>query len=83
MPILFPGKTDPCEIHYPLLTSTIKKHVENGGACYIPFDSVERQVILMDTKILKIHLFMAQKNPIATSREKTVQRYQNLINTKS
>lgn len=62
MPILFPGKTDPWEIQYPLLTSTIKKHVKNAGALLYPFDSVEHQVILMDTKILEIHLFLAKKN---------------------
>ena len=37
----------------------------------------------MNTKILKIHLFVAKKNALITSREKTIQHYQNLTNTKS
>lgn len=86
MPILFLGKTDPCEIQCPLLTCTIKKkkkNIKNAGACSIYLDSVGCQVILMNTKILKIHLFVAKKNALVTSREKTIQHYQNLTNTKS
>lgn len=37
------------------------------GLAPISSDLVDHWVILMDTKILQIHLFIAQKNPVAIS----------------
>ena len=58
-------------------------NIKNAGACSIYLDSVGCQVILMNTKILKIHPFVAKKNAMVTFREKTIQHYQDLTNTKS
>lgn len=65
MLILFLGKIDSCEIQCPLLTCTIKKkkNIKNAGACSIYLDSVGCQVILMNTKILKIHSLLPERKP--------------------